>query len=688
MNPLNSQFSILNSQLITAFLLLIASCTFSCKQNDRQAVESAAVSIDSLFVPTGNMELDSLLQLAAVTQHDINLVRLYNQIAKIYETSDIEKSREYRFKLGELSERLDCDEGRIYLASRTAFSLAQHEGLIDSAIVVYKQGLKFAERDNNDLWMCKFNYCIGGWFAIDYWYETGLSYLLKALTIAEQNNYQDMIGQIYAQICGAYSGLGDAEKAIEYGKKGVDISLPSDLPLSLCNLGHAYFSATQYDKSAACFEEALRACELHNNIYTTTEAYQKLGFIALHQFDLDKAEMYNNKSLPIAEEFGHTRLICYINLTAGYIELYRGNFKKAEEHAMKALQTAIDLDLLLEKSQNYNLLANISLARHDFKRSQLLGFISDSINQVYRSEFAVRSASELAAKYETEKKELEIENQKQIIKSQNLQRGLLVGGIALSLVILALLWYMLRLRIRRNRALTERNDTLAEMNATKDKFFNIISHDIKNPAITQRDAMKLLVDNAFQWDADTLDRFYNGLLETAESNVELIYNLLGWAQLQTGRMVFRPATFNLAACLRSEISLIRNMAEKKNIRFTANIPADADVTGDSNMIATVVRNLLTNAVKFTSTSGEVSLSVSLTSSKTCTISITDTGTGMNEDQINNLFRLDSARSSRGTAGEQGSGLGLIVCKELLEKHGATLHVESEVGRGSRFWFNI
>jgi signal transduction histidine kinase len=151
------------------------------------------------------------------------------------------------------------------------------------------------------------------------------------------------------------------------------------------------------------------------------------------------------------------------------------------------------------------------------------------------------------------------------------------------------------------------------------------------------------------------------------------------------------------------------MAENKGVAFTATIPGDALVTADGNMMATVVRNLLTNAVKYTPAGGTVALTVTPVAynvtttddtspasasgnehehSRRYVITVSDTGTGMSREQISNLFRLDSSRSQPGTAGEPGTGLGLIVCRDLLDKHGATLHIESEPGKGSRFWFEL
>jgi signal transduction histidine kinase len=160
-------------------------------------------------------------------------------------------------------------------------------------------------------------------------------------------------------------------------------------------------------------------------------------------------------------------------------------------------------------------------------------------------------------------------------------------------------------------------------------------------------------------------------------------------------MTFTPASFDLAAHLRNETALIGKMAEQKGVVLTVTLPETAVVTGDSNMLATVVRNLLTNAVKFTPAGGTVTLTVepfcndrTRPAATGYTVAVSDTGTGMTPEQIQNLFRIDRQPSREGTAGEKGSGLGLIVCRELLEKHGSKLHIESGEGKGSMFRFEL
>jgi len=261
-------------------------------------------------------------------------------------------------------------------------------------------------------------------------------------------------------------------------------------------------------------------------------------------------------------------------------------------------------------------------------------------------------------------------------------------------LLLLLLTYIGALPPRRNRALTERNDALAETNALKDKFFSIISHDLKNPAVTQRDSLKLLAANADKLDADTLTDYLQGTQKLADGLVDLLGSLLEWSKVQTGRMEYNPSSFNLVAALQPDIDVVRSMAAHKNVTFETLMPPRAGVTTDENMLKTVVRNLLTNAVKFTPAGGNVCLEVKKVTknkdgeSALYLISVSDTGTGMTPEQIDHLFRLDSRQTREGTAGEQSSGLGLIVCRDMLEKHGTTLHVESEEGKGSRFWFEV
>ncbi|MCL2727806.1 MAG: HAMP domain-containing histidine kinase, partial [Bacteroidales bacterium] len=290
---------------------------------------------------------------------------------------------------------------------------------------------------------------------------------------------------------------------------------------------------------------------------------------------------------------------------------------------------------------------------------------------------------EMQVRYDVQQKELEIVQQQAEIERQTTIRNYSFMGLGVVIIVAGLMAIIL---VQRNK----RNAVLSETNATKDKFFSIISHDLKNPAFAQRDGLKTLMDYASKTDkidAYTLSNSLSKLYKSVNGMIELLKNLLNWAQLQTGRTTYRPVRFNLMEAIQSDMGVIKSMAERKNITFDAQTPQTALITADENMLATVVRNLLANAVKFTEEDGKVSLEITERGDKFI-VSVSDTGIGMTHEQLQNLFRIDRQQSTHDTTGEQGTGLGLIVCKEFLEKHDSRLHVESREGVGSRFWFEV
>ena len=357
-----------------------------------------------------------------------------------------------------------------------------------------------------------------------------------------------------------------------------------------------------------------------------------------------------------------------------------GRNSRAEETLVRLQKLCVEFDrktILQSVYRQLYFLKKESNPVESLKYLELYTFLSDSIYEQQMQE----QLANLHVHYQTAEKEAQISLQQAELHKQNIQRTALLIGFALSIFFLVLLWYILYLRTKRNRV-------LAEMNAAKDKFFSIISHDLKNPAIAQRDALQMLLNHSDVWDMKTLSLYYDELLKSADGQVELLYNLLNWAQVQTGRMPYNPIQFDLVEGLRSDVILIENMSKRKGVSIDLNIPETAILTGDSNMTTTVVRNLLTNAVKFTPSGGTISLDIEPLPSKNnaFTITVSDTGMGMSDEQQRALFNLDHQSSRKGTIGESGSGLGLIVCKELVEKHGSVLHIESTENQGSRFWF--
>ncbi len=230
----------------------------------------------------------------------------------------------------------------------------------------------------------------------------------------------------------------------------------------------------------------------------------------------------------------------------------------------------------------------------------------------------------------------------------------------------------------------EQNEKLAELNATKDKFFSIIAHDLKNPFGDLIGFSELLIQSVKKDNKQRIDQYSKIIYETSERGHRLLENLLQWSRSQRDTIKWNPQKTNLKDMFLREIELLKSRMEKKNIQLNTELP-DALVTVDINMISTVIRNLLTNAVKFTPEQGTITIRERIENDKV-TIAIKDTGIGIPKENLPKLFRIDEHHTTPGTNNEEGTGLGLIICKEFIEKHNGKIQITSELGKGTEVSF--
>lgn len=228
---------------------------------------------------------------------------------------------------------------------------------------------------------------------------------------------------------------------------------------------------------------------------------------------------------------------------------------------------------------------------------------------------------------------------------------------------------------------------LQRLNAEKDKFFSIIAHDLRNPfggfmALTQ-----MLVDDEIDFAPEELKAMLLELSLSAANIYELLNDLLEWSQVQRGNIDYNPQLLEAKIFMSESLRVVKDMAAKKQIVIKLNLPDEHQLYGDLNMLQTVVRNLVSNAIKFTPHGGEININSHINHNEV-TVSINDNGIGMAPDIVNNLFVNDSRTRRPGTEGEPSSGLGLMLCKEFIEKHNGKIWVESIEGKGSSFSFSL
>ncbi|MCL2510936.1 MAG: tetratricopeptide repeat-containing sensor histidine kinase [Bacteroidales bacterium] len=540
-------------------------------------------------------------------------------------------------------------------------------------------------------------------------YETALSFFLKGLEANEKDKAQKVankksierplraeirllnnISVIYGLLHNVDAKTEHLLRAIKIMDDHPDVNFKSAKYQTIGSLAEVYIYTNQFDKAFPLIEESYRLSAASENLNAMVFASGRFARYYIHFGDFTKALDYGKQAQQIAEKTKQPTLLIqadkvlleiYFQMKDYLLSLYHTEClsNRLKEEDWHNLQT-----VYLYSALNYAAMGNTSKASEYMTRyGEVISKVSD--------ENMHNALQEMTVKYDVQQKELELIRKQTEIDRQTMIRNIFFIGLAIALLIVGLL---ITIVLQRNRL----NRELVEMNSIKDKFFSIVSHDLKNPAIAQRDALQLLSENVTQWDTKTLSAYSQQLLKSATGLTDLLKNLLNWAQLQTGRETYHPTTFNLVAALQPDITLVKNMAERKNITFETQLPPTALITGDENMIITVIRNLLTNAVKFTPSDGMVKLeilsggsgrdAINRVSTAGYTIIITDTGIGMSPEHLRNLFRLECAHSQPGTAGEKGTGLGILVCKEMIEKHDSILYVESEEGNGSKFWFEI
>ncbi len=309
--------------------------------------------------------------------------------------------------------------------------------------------------------------------------------------------------------------------------------------------------------------------------------------------------------------------------------------------------------------------------------SQLLSLLNDGIDHVKVS----GKKEELLKNWDLHRRD-EVSLRKVI-------RYMGIGLIPLILTIALLILWTKTLRrsvADQTRILREKTAKLQELNATKDKLFFVIAHDLKTPFNSILGLSELLLSDNYKYDSARSEKLLRCIHSSAKNTLSLTDNLLSWAKSQTGQMKFEPEQLRLKEIVEEVKSIVDTFATVKNISVDYTQIPDINIYADVNMLKSILNNLISNAIKFSHSNGKVSISAK-TGENHVEIIVSDNGVGMDDETKKKLFHIASG-STKGTADEEGSGLGLILCKEFVEKHGGNIRVESEVGEGSSFHFTI
>ena len=520
--------------------------------------------------------------------------------------------------------------------------MATYAGDYNNAILALEETLKQTKQYPNDVLRARALMQTGMVYFFQKKWDKALYFYQQSLSAAEKLNNKEGISIAYNNIANIYQKQLQPKQASDYYSKALKIQRELADSAAMCN------------------------CLM--NIATNH----------LEQNQLKEVSTPLNEALDIAKKIGDNEIIalCYMHQAVlfsktGEMNKVAGMLKKAEELSLDSGYERVRQEILHTASEIYFEAGEYKPAFEYLKKSITL---SDTL----MNQEMLEKAQEFEIRYKSKENESELALYKQRLKAVNQQQTFL----AVILLLLTALVITLIINRRRSRI---KNRKLKDLNETKDKLFSIISHDLKSPAIAQKVAIDAMIQRADKYDAETLVML-TSFNNAAESQLSLLQNLLNWANMQTGKMTYSPIPFNLCETIVKSLELYTISAKNKGLDFVSEMPENCMVLADRQMISTVVRNLLNNAVKFSKPDETVRVAISSHDSYT-RVSIIDKGVGMPQQQIDELLLSGKTTPKDGTHGEKGSGLGLIICKELLERNNSRLEIEC-CDNKTTFSFNL
>ncbi len=623
-------------------------------------------AVPAMYINTKIDSLNSLLK----TSTDSEKTEILNELSNAYDTISYDKSLEYAKQALELTKKFKSKED-------IATSL-------DKVARIY-------------------------YFLTNY--DESINCFIESLKIREKTGDQKAIAQSYNNLGVVYLNLENDNKTLEYLQKSWDLSVDIGdevlMKKASNNLGIVYMKLSNYDKSLEYYQKALNLTK-ETDFKQLSVCLNNIGMVYWYLENYGKALEYYLDALKINEEEKYKWSISNTSRNIGIIYIEFHNYNKASVYLEKALKIAEEIDSKHLIKDCYKTFSELYFAKGNFKKAYEYNKIYSEVKDSIFTKELRKNIAELEVKFETVEKEKEIEilkKEKEInvlkLKNSKTQRNLLIIVLSLIVLLIIILYNRFLLKKKTNKLLEAKNQQLniaiekisksesdlKNLNTTKDKLFSILSHDLRSPFSAILGFSEMLYYETGDFDAAQIKEIAATLYQTSREIFDLLDNLLEWSMAQTGSIKLIPENIHLKDLVNSTVDLLGNSAKKKDIIISNEIPEQIHVFADNNTINTVLRNLFSNAIKFTQQKGKVKITAR-NIDDFIEITIADSGIGIKPEDIKKLFGIDIGFSTVGTDNEKGTGLGLILCKEFIEKNNGKIWVESELGKGSDFIFTL
>ena len=613
----------------------------------------------------------------------------------------------------------------------------------DEAVAIYKK-----QDDSNGLADCYSQY--GRMYIMVANYPEALSYLNKAVALNQRTGNQRQLTDSYKNVGAAYFSQGMVSNTLDFYYKALFIAVKNHYDVSSAelnnNLGVVLRDMGLSAEALEYFKKALAYFETTNNLYATATTDENLAHVMLDEMDYDQAMPYIHKAYPIAVKLNHKALLASVYTDLGVYAAYQNDIKKAIAYLDTALDISTKSKIAYNRCRALAEFANLYNRVKDYKRALIFAkevhIAAEKMGNLYlrlNSAMALTKAysglgdikgafaaiteyqylkdglsnSTSLQKLTTYSYHLDLIFEKQLLDQQKHEKTIVYVEnvrfqrltylvfiiVVVGLVLITGIYYVKQRKERNiNTLLKSRNtiilhqktnldgqaETLSELNSLKDRLIAILAHDLRAPLSTLRGLFDLLQDDSISHQ-ELLDMIPSVIRKLAYTS-DFLDTLLFWINSQMENFESAVKPFSIAAILNKTIQSFEGQFSNKGIKLETAIPEDIMGVADPGSIGIVVRNLISNAIKFCSENDVIEVSARL-QGREVLITVRDTGIGMTTEQAGQLFK-GKVSSQPGTLQETGTGMGLLFCKELVEKCYGKIAVKSTLGMGSEFTVTI
>ena len=653
-----------------------------------------ALSGEGFSIPFIQVHIDSLV-LAKNTGDSSLQMRLYYTLGDEHREKDnFEISQAYYDSAYTLAKATNDDlyQGRIlFRRGQNYHSLGAEIPAFES----FRESIEASKLADNFKTMGSAYSLMGSIFRVNGMYDRAIEYNIKSKHNYEKSGYDEGNAWVAYLLGRIYHDLKRPQKALDYYFEALEkykVMASADgneNGVAICHeqIGLLNWEAGNFIEAKKHVDTVLSIHRKGESEYGISNSYKHMGKISYSIGNYSEADEYLRQALDMKNKIGDVPGQSGIYEYLGLSLIKQGRVEEGFNHLQQGLnlalthkQTRILLDIYTKISEAYQ-------ARRNFEKAVHYQNLRIQTQDSILSNTASIKVEQLQKIYELDDQKVEIEKLEREnnintlkIKQHHISQLIMIVGIFLALII-AVVIYMVSKKIH------QKNLELREANRTKDKLFSIIAHDLRGPLGSILGLSELLSEDVQSQDVKAIDIKSSAIHQSLVETNSLLNNLLQWAATQLQHLEFRPEWLHLVELITEVEDQLSFQATKKNLRIKSMVDSSVQLFGDPDMLKSILRNLVSNSIKFSNQNGEIIISASVKETGT-EISVRDTGIGMKQEIVDKLFELEANISRPGTMGEKGTGLGLILAKEFVEKHGGEISVNSEADKGSDFRFTI